>query len=91
MNLPQIYYFHSWYDKGDFTFNQKKIKESFSRKKKKKKKKKGLIFLNSVPIQNVQLMTQIKLLCKQFFFLCVANVFNVLGAVDLFKDFTRKN
>ena len=90
MNLPQIYYFHSWYDKGDFTFNQKKIKESFSREKKKKKKK-GLIFLNSVPIQNVQLMTQIKLLCKQFFFLCVANVFNVLGAVDLFKDFTRKN
>ena len=67
MNLPQIYYFHSWYDKGDFTFNQKKIKESFSREKKKKKKK-GLIFLNSVPIQNVQLMTQIKLLCKQFFF-----------------------
>ena len=90
MNLPQIYYFHSWYDKGDFTFNQKQIKESFSRKKKKKKKK-GLIFLNSVPIQNVQLMSQIKLLCKQFFFLCVANVFNVLGAVDLFKDFTRKN
>ena len=35
---------------------------------KKKKKKKGLIFLNSVPIQNVQLMSQIKLLCKQFFF-----------------------
>ena len=69
---------------------RKKIKELFSRKKKKKKKK-GLIFLNSVPIQNVQLMSQIKLLCKQFFFLCVANVFNVLGAVDLFKDFTRKN
>ena len=69
---------------------RKKIKELFSRKKKKKKKK-GLIFLNSVPIQNVQLMSQIKLLCKQFFFLCVANVFNVLGAVDLFKDFTSKN
>ena len=69
---------------------RKKIKELFSRKKKKKEIK-GLIFLNSVPIQNVQLMSQIKLLCKQFFFLCVANVFNVLGAVDLFKDFTRKN
>ena len=33
-----------------------------------RKKNKGLIFLNSVPIQNVQLMSQIKLLCKQFFF-----------------------
>ena len=43
---------------------RKKIKESFSRKK----KKKGLIFLSSVPIQNVQLMSQIKLLRKQFFF-----------------------
>ena len=64
---------------------RKKIKESFSRKKK------GLIFLNSVPIQNVQLMSQIKLLCKQFLFLCVTNVFNVLGAVDLFTDFNRKN
>ena len=63
---------------------RKKIKESFSRKKK------GLIFLNSVPIQNVQLMSQIQLLCKQFF-LCFTNVFNVLGAVDLFKDFNRKN
>ena len=41
---------------------RKKIKESFSRKKK------GLIFLNSVPIQNVQLMSQIQLLCKQFFY-----------------------
>ena len=52
--------------------------------------KKGSIFLNSVPIQNVQWF-KYNCYVNSSSFLCVTNVFNVLGAVDLFKDFNRKN